>query len=144
MQFLKGFLKTAALTVHNDGTEFKVTDNSPAPYEAGHAYSAPTGIAMYMPEGKSRFQPAIKDTPSQLKKRVALSIAMGKEATISFAGGDMDGSLDYVGTKSDAADTLATQLKWDKSYGVAPADNKYTRQTKPIKKGVTNGIRKRV
>jgi hypothetical protein len=109
MHFLVGLTKIAALTYHNDGSEFKVNDTDPAAYEPRAGGMAPTGIPSYDPSGANKWQPVKKETPGDKKKKDALLIAMGKEGMADT------GALDYVGTKSDAADTLATQLKWDKS-----------------------------
>lgn len=101
MHFLKGIHKTATFARHSDGTEFKTMDTEPAVYAAGQGNLAPAGIAAHQASGT-------KNPKTKKTHNAALALVLAKEAGIN-------GTLDYVGTRSDAADTLTTQLKWDQS-----------------------------
>lgn len=136
MQFLKGFRKVAELTMHSDGTPFRMLDTEPAPYSAGAAQVAPTGIPTYQPNGGERLKHRKKDL-----KNTALMVALGKEASSGM------GPIDGVGTKSDAADTLTSQLKWDYSGDEIPENFGYNEKNKAVKKfrkGAKHGLSGRI
>lgn len=132
MRFLKGFQKTAsaAFVRHNDGTEFKIQDTDPAPYSAGAAQAAPSGIPTYQPT-------EAKKNSKITRKMMGTLIALGKMASSRVGG------LDGVGSKSDAADTLATQLKWDTSSDEIPENFGYNRdEKKPPMRRTRKGARR--
>lgn len=125
--FHLGFLKTASLTSHNDGTEFKVQDTDPAPYAPGAGGMAPSGIPSYQPTGGGAL---VSKDKSQLgtkaaEKKRALDIAMLSKLA--------DG-LDYVGTQGEGAETLASQLKYETGYNNITENMGYNKikQDKPI------------
>lgn len=107
MCFVDGFMKTAALDRHNDGTEFKRNDTEPMAFRAGPGGMAPSGFYAFEPTGKPLKNKEDKDLD-------AATIVYGKLAS-SMEGSDGYGAehtpmLDYTGKKQDAASTVATQL----------------------------------
>jgi hypothetical protein len=110
MWFVRGLMKSAAFDRHSDGSEFKIQDTEPAPYVAGVGGMSPSGFAANKP-----LESAVKKTPwkpEQSKKKAeiqrALDIAMlGKMAGLNA------GECDGVGTSSQGAETLSSQLKYE-------------------------------
>ena len=142
--FTLGFIKVAVFDVHNDGTEFKIQDNEPAPYVAGAGAMSPSGIASYKPTDTSvnnRPKTGPQLSPSQAEKKRALDIAtIGKIAST-----DPRDSGAYVGNASQGASTLASQLKYKTGYnnitegvgynGPKPPDSKLVKSMKRFYKG---------
>lgn len=105
MLFVTGFQKIAAFTQHSDGSEFKITDTEPAPYAAGTTPPAHQATFRYQDSKET-------ETAGRLSAAHAARKLLKKHAQSSLTG-----ALDYVGTQSDAADTLASQLKWETTSG---------------------------
>lgn len=130
MFFISGFRKTAAFTNHSDGSEWKISDTEPAPYAAGAVETAHQSTFRYL------------GSTNNLNKNNTLDASNAARALLKKKASPITGALDYVGTRSDAADTLATQLKWDTSGDDVPENmgyhhNKAKRLPKAKNKGQT-------
>lgn len=112
MHFLNRLRKTAAFSNHSDGSEWKVTDTEPAPYAAG-------SVAAHQPTFTYGIDGSIH------KKIEGLTAANGAKAILKKKASPYTGALDHVGTKSDASDTLVTQLKWETSGDEIPENMGY-------------------
>jgi len=121
MRFVISFLKTAALSNHSDGSEFKITDTEPAPYVPGAGGMAPSGIPSYRPTDDKSQAEQPKSGRAAEKKR-ALDLAMlGKMADARDANDWMGGA------PSQGADTLVSQLKYETGFNNITEDMGYNK-----------------
>ena len=112
MLFISGFKKTA-FTNHLDGSEWKISDTEPAPHAAGAVETAHQPTFKYKMERK------------KLSENSDLDASNGARALLKKKASHITGALDHVGTRSDAADTIATQLKWETSSDEIPENMGY-------------------
>ena len=114
--FTVGFVKRAALTQHNDGTEFKVVDNEPGSFVASPGGAAPSAIPTYQPNQRNAHDP-IKTT----RKQKLINVIMGKIATA-----DPRDGLNGDSTQGEGSETLVSQLKYESSHDtILPQDAKW-------------------